>query len=221
MSRRPPLSPRKLLVTLCVAGSFLALGELAAQEQNLWRFKYFAGDPPTWKDEAQLWGNKAECEIARAEKTAAGYPVGDCYALPAVTPPNRQVTSTTTTTTTTSGKATAGKSPPVPAQPTSTADLERMRQEKLRQGCLVQCNTTQRACAAVMPELDTCIQNHNSECIERCTRVEQLPHHQCINEVCLPTDVNIASWQGLCETERQRVQSACAQAHTTCTRSCT
>lgn len=228
-----------LLTLLCGAATLAS-----AQEQKAWRFKYFAGDPPTWKDQPGSWGNKADCEIARAEKTTAGYPVGDCYALPSVTSsarpaqkpassvdasgkikpaPNPGASSAQTgkgsaSSSSSSGKIKQGEGSG--SKMVTAAELERQRQVKLREGCLVQCNATERACLSAVPEIQACIQAHNSDCIESCTRVEQLPHHQCINEVCLPNEVNLATWQGACESARNAAEQRCKSEHGTCEQAC-
>lgn len=189
------------------SGSALAI---AQQATSAWTFTFFAGDPPIWHTSDLTYPSKAECEIARAEKTGAGYPVGECSQQKTAkeetskTPDTRQVTPTT---------------------PTSTPqerEVEKRRARKLLEGCQIGCDTTHQTCQANLTTIDQCVQDQNARCIERCTTIENLPHHQCINEVCLPTEVNLASWKGLCETQTTSANNQCAieleSCRTTCTR---
>ncbi len=173
--------------------------DATAQDRASWHFKYYAGDPASWLDHPSSTATKAECEIARAEVTTKGYPVGDCYGLPALS------TSKTTTSTTTSSKAKA---------------IEAERQRKLAKGCRIGCEDTHTTCQQAIPSQSACIQVENTRCIERCTSVEGLPHHQCINEICLPNEINMATWEGACESSTERAQQSCDAEQTTCLKTC-
>lgn len=211
------------LIGVCCTLSLVALAMPAStKDHDAWHFKYFAGDPPVWKDQPQAFSSKAECEISRAEKTSLGYPVGDCYALP-------KLATTKKTATSVPRPSTTGKVPnpdpittkkTVSATAATAAQIEAKRQRKLAEGCHVACDADQRTCLSTLPDQASCIQAENTTCIERCTRVEQLPHHQCINEVCLPNEVNIATWQGLCESRADRIKDTCDKTHATCASAC-
>ena len=172
-----------------LSGATMAL----AQQGEVWKFTYFAGDPPVWHDSQGVYTTRAECEIARAEKTTAGYPVGECSAHTdrRAEPETERVT-------------------PPPAQPSQgEREVKLRRARKLLEGCKVGCDTTHQTCVANLTTVEQCMQEQNAKCIERCTSLENLPHHQCINEVCLPTEVNQASWQGLCETQTNTAKVTC------------
>ena len=206
-----------LKLTSCIVTTFaiLAVGltAMAQSPSATWTFTFFSGDPPVWHTSKTTHATRAECEIARAEKTAAGYPVGEC-------------TSSTNASKTT-GRPASKPSPPAPTPQTipPSSDQERevqaRRARKLLEGCLVGCETGAQTCEAGRPTVEQCVQEQNARCIERCTSVENLPHHQCINEVCLPTDINLASWQGLCETQTSREKVTCEAETEQCKLACT
>lgn len=239
-----------IVAVLIVMGA--GLDALAQQQQ--WRFKYFAGDPPQWQDQPGFWGNKAECEIARAEKTKAGYPVGDCYALPAMntslpapkpskpTPPTPAKADKTTgsthttktittvkqggqtktviTTTTTPTRPAATTTPKVNGRISKEAQrMEQMRLERVKMGCMGACKEELKVCTVMVPSTTNCMQAKNAECIESCVAANN-PHNECINEVCLPTDLNQAEWQAECEARSRKASDACSQALVQCEQKC-
>lgn len=257
MSRRNISNTKLISILAALVVTGIGLDALAQQQQ--WRFKYFAGDPPQWQDQPGFWGNKAECEIARAEKTKAGYPVGDCYALPAMntslpapkpskpTPPpkppkpvkaDKTTGSTHTTRTTTTVKqngqtktviTTTTTQPRPAATPAPNGGgvriskeaqrMEQMRLERVKMGCLGACKEELKVCTAMVPSTTNCMQAKNAECIESCVAANN-PHNECINEVCLPTDLNQAEWQAECEARSRKAADTCSQTLVQCEQKC-
>lgn len=196
-----------LPLLLLMSGLLLTIASPAyAEDARTWHFKYFAGDPPTWKDHPGTFAIKAECEIARAEKTTAGYPVGDCFSLPKVS----------------THKVPTPKATPKPTKSSAqkVSGIAAKRKQKLAQGCRVGCEDDLLVCMSSLPNQLACIQAENTSCIERCTRIEQLPHHTCINEVCLPNEINTATWQGVCESQEERARKACDTTRAACLSAC-
>ncbi len=206
-----------ILCTSALLGLFLLSSHAQAQPNGQWNFTYFAGDPPVWHNSPESYAHKAECEIARATKTKAGYPVGDCVQITKSTskPAAKKATEPQ------ENKAQKNTQPKtqnlVKQQEIAT---KKLRAKKLMQGCMVACNDTQTSCQKSRSTQDQCVQKQNEKCIERCTSVEQLPYHQCINEVCLPNDINKASWQGLCESIIEQEEQQCSTDFKACTQTC-
>lgn len=208
----------------------LASSIASAQSGGQWHFKYFAGDPPSWKDHPGGFARKADCEVARAEKSVAGYPVGDCYRLPSVggadSAPRDDAES---------AGATRAKARPSPrprkhkatSATTSSADantggddLARVHAQKKRQGCKKGCEDTFDTCQIKLPDVQICVQERNSSCVEACTERHDFPHHQCLNEICAPNEINLADWKAQCEARRRKARAQCFDARAACVRQC-
>ena len=193
---------------------------LLAQQGGMWHFKYFAGTPPAWHDHETFFADKIACEGARSNREKSGYPVSQCYHLPAVVPKMAKLTTTTTpkqATTTTSETKTPTSTV---AQDARVVALEAKRKRKMLEGCLSSCTDKQKACLLGIPEQMSCVQKHTSSCIERCTEVDEQSHNQCIHEVCAANASNTYMWKRRCDDAAALTRSRCSNEQVACEQQC-
>ena len=217
------ITPRASAITVFLVCLATAL-PILAQQGGMWHFKYFAGTPPAWHDHETFFASKIDCEGARASRTEKGYPVSDCYHLPAVVPQMAKTSARTTTKASTtsgsSGKANSGTKTNNIAQDARVTALEAKRKQKMLEGCLTSCTDKQKACLMSIPDQMSCVQKHTSSCIERCTEVDEQSHNQCIHEICAQNAANNYMWKQRCADDASLTRTRCSNDYSTCEQQC-
>lgn len=195
---------------------------LLAQQGGMWHFKYFAGTPPAWHDHETFFASKSDCESARTSRDKSGYPVSQCYHLPAVVPKMARSTSSPSTTTTKKKSDTSKAKTPTStvAQDARMVALEAKRKRKMLEGCLSSCTDTQKACLMAIPDEMSCVQKHTSTCIEKCTQVDEQSHNQCIHDVCAANASNTYMWKQRCNDDAALTRSRCSNEQVACEQQC-